>query len=135
MNFIFCVDDNNGLMFNRRRQSQDKILREKIFEYIGEDKLWMSEYSSKQFKEAGAFITDDEYLTKANENDYCLIEDGEYDILKCNKLIIFKWNRVYPADKYFDVDFKSMGFKKTKEEDFVGFSHKKITMEIYEKNL
>ncbi len=47
------------------------------------------------------------------------------------KLIIFKWNRVYPADQYLDIDPEKM--TKVQEEEFVGFSHEKITMEVYEK--
>ena len=33
------------------------------------------------------------------------------------------------GDKYFDFDLE--GFKRIKKEDFVGNSHKKITLEIY----
>ena len=47
------------------------------------------------------------------------------------KLIIFKWNRVYPADQHLDIDPEKM--TKVQEEEFVGFSHEKITMEVYEK--
>lgn len=33
---IVCVDDKSGTMFNRRRQSQDRVLREAILEKVGE---------------------------------------------------------------------------------------------------
>ena len=32
MILIVCVDDHNGMMFNHRRQSQDRILRGDILE-------------------------------------------------------------------------------------------------------
>ena len=32
MVLIVCVDDHNGMMFNHRRQSQDRILRGDILE-------------------------------------------------------------------------------------------------------
>ena len=41
MNIIVCLDDKNGMMFNKRRQSQDKLLRSDIKElvkYVGTDK-------------------------------------------------------------------------------------------------
>ena len=36
---IVCVDDNNGMMFNKRRQSQDRVLRQRMLELAGEKKL------------------------------------------------------------------------------------------------
>lgn len=30
MNVIVCVDDNNGMLFNKRRQSRDKAVIDKI---------------------------------------------------------------------------------------------------------
>ena len=32
MILIVCVDDHNGMMFNHRRQSQDRVLRADILE-------------------------------------------------------------------------------------------------------
>ena len=34
MNIIVCLDDKNGMMFNKRRQSQDKLLRSDIKELV-----------------------------------------------------------------------------------------------------
>ena len=133
MRLIFCVDKKNGMMFNGRRQSQDKILRSKMLEHIADSVLWMSKYSAKQFVEGGTFKIDDDYMTKAAEYDYCFIEDGEYDISKCNEILLFKWNRDYPADRFLEGDLKELGFKKNATEEFAGSSHKKITLEIYTK--
>lgn len=33
---IACLDDNGGMMFNHRRQSQDSVLRAHIAELVGE---------------------------------------------------------------------------------------------------
>lgn len=46
---ISCVDDKNGMMFNRRRQSQDRVVREHIIQMAGNPTIWMSAYSQKQF--------------------------------------------------------------------------------------
>ena len=45
MILIFAVDDNNGLAFNRRRQSQDRILREKILDVCKENRLWVTHHA------------------------------------------------------------------------------------------
>ena len=39
MNIIVCLDDKNGMMFNKRRQSQDRVLRQRMLELAGEKKL------------------------------------------------------------------------------------------------
>ena len=45
MNIIICLDDNNGMMFNKRRQSQDRILRADLKEFIKDKDLYMNNYS------------------------------------------------------------------------------------------
>ena len=35
MKIIVCVDNQNGMMFNHRRQSQDCVLRKRILELTG----------------------------------------------------------------------------------------------------
>ena len=53
MNMILfiCLDDNNGMMFNNRRQSMDVSVRKRILSIVKNKKLWMSEYTKKQFTE------------------------------------------------------------------------------------
>ena len=50
MILIVCVDDNKGMMFNHRRQSQDRVLRRHILDRVGDAKLWMNGYSAKMFE-------------------------------------------------------------------------------------
>ena len=135
---IVCVvlDDNNGMMFNKRRQSQDRILREHILTMSEDSTLWMNEFTKKQFTdcEFEHVTVDNELLEKAGESEYCFVEDlplQEYEN-KISKLVIFKWNRVYPADKHFDIDLDKKGFKLISTDEFAGSSHEKITEEIYE---
>ena len=49
MNVILCVDDDYGVMFNNRRQSQDTKVREFIINLCEGYTLWMSPYSVNQF--------------------------------------------------------------------------------------
>ena len=39
MKIIVCVDNQNGMMFNHRRQSQDRVLRKRILELTGGKKV------------------------------------------------------------------------------------------------
>lgn len=131
MKLIICIDDKNGMMFNNRRQSQDRVLRERITELTKNSKLWMSAYSAKQFTEGGDFTVDDGYALKAGAEDYCFVEDGDLPVDEAREIIVYKWNRKYQADRNFDFDLKANGFKRVSKTDFIGSSHKKITEEIY----
>ena len=131
MKLIFCVDDNNGMMFNNRRQSQDSVLRERIVALCSGCVLWMSEYSAKQFCGTEALKADNDYMSKAADDDYCLVEDLDYSLFHCSEVVLYKWNRHYPADRYFEEDLKAQGFRLASKHEFAGSSHKKITEEIY----
>lgn len=131
MNIIICVDKNNGMMFNNRRQSQDKIVIEKIIDIITVSRLWVSNYSSKLFCEYANVFTSETFDLDAQHGDFCFIEDSNWPSDNIEDIYIFNWNRDYPADKYFSFDLKLNKFKKIKKEEFKGNSHKKITLEIY----
>ena len=135
MNIILCIDNANGMLFHHRRQSQDKVLREQILQSAASHKLWMNSYSKKQFIEGSqeCIIVDEKFLLKAGSDDYCFVEDVDISpyIQNIKKVILFKWNRCYPADTFFPLDLSKWTLQGI--EDFVGHSHEKITKEIYVK--
>lgn len=135
MKLIFCIDKKNGMMFGGKRQSRDKILYENILAKVNGSRLWMSSYSAPLFSGESEILIDDNYEAKAEENDYCFIEDKGYQINECKEIIIYKWNRLYPSDKTLNIDLKANGFKLTSKRDFKGNSHEKITEEIYEREI
>ena len=137
MNIIVCLDDNGGMLFNRRRQSRDAILLDDMLTMVGEmgRKLWVAPFSEKLLKpymENRPFITVDEtYLEKAESSDYCFVENKA--LQQCEKnidtVILYRWNRVYPADTYFDIDLS--GWQLVSTGEFSGASHDLITKEVY----
>ncbi len=133
MKFIICIDKNNGVSLFNKRLSSDIALREYLAQIIGDSKLWVSSYSAKQFGDECAYITDDDYLSKAGEQDYVFVEDKGFDIAKATQFIICNWNRRYPADAFFKVDLKALGFKRVDKQDLKGKSHDKITVEVYQR--
>ena len=62
-----------------------------------------------------------------------LYMSNQTNLPNVTEIILCKWNRKYQADKFFDVDMKSNGFKKICSEDIKGSSHDKITIEIYKR--
>ena len=137
MKVIVPVDDRNGMMFNNRRLSQDKLLRQYLLILCKEKALFMNEYSQKQFlneKEARLFV-DPSFLTIAGAEDFCFVEN-EYlmpHLTKIDTVYLCKWNRRYPADFYLDLQLVPT-FICTKITDIVGFSHEKITIEEWKEN-
>ena len=131
MNIIICVDDNMGMMFNNRRQSQDRALRERILEITKGKNLYMNGYSASQFNEGSNIIVDDSFLDKAQQGDFCFVENSDIRdyISKLEKLIIYKWNRNYPSDFQFQLPLDDFCLESTFE--FQGYSHKVITEEIW----
>ena len=143
MILIACIDDNKGMMFNHRRQSQDRVLRQHILDMVGDAKLWMNGYSAKMFaKDQEELLqeriqTDEDFLEKASEGEYCFVEDKDCsgdmfpDTTHVEAVVLYKWNRAYPADQYFSMDLSDWKIVETGE--FAGSSHEKITEERYER--
>lgn len=132
MTLVVCVDDNGGMMFGGRRQSQDRVLRAKLLELCAGHTLRMSPYSAKQF-DAGEFQVCDNPCDGANETDVCFVEDTPFDLEKCRAVWLFRWNRRYPADVTFPTDLSVHGFTLLDTQEFVGSSHPNITLDRYQR--
>lgn len=126
MKLIVCLDDNNGMMFNKRRQSRDKIQIENVLELCKGEKLYANEYSAKLFPENSVEIFED---IEVVSDGYCFAENILVDEEFVEEIIVYKWNRLYPADTYFNIDLENWNL--TEAVDFEGSSHEKITREIY----
>ncbi len=136
MILIFCVDDQMGIMFNGRRQSQDSALRERIVQISSKSKLWINSYSETQFKvnDASHINISDYFLNEATSGEFCFVEDKQVKSYESTIeiIILYKWNKSYPSDMFFDIDLS--GWKCIRTTDFAGSSHEIITEEIYTRN-
>ncbi|MBQ3427743.1 MAG: ribonuclease Z [Clostridia bacterium] len=128
MNIIVCLDNNNGMLFNKRRQSRDRELILRIKELTEGHRLWMNAYSARLFGD-DVFVADD-FIAEAGTGDYCFIENTPIPTDSIEQIIIYHWNREYPSDTYFDLDIS--GMKLISRYEFKGYSHDTITEEIYE---
>lgn len=131
MKIVLCLDKSNGLLFGGRRQSQDRVLREKLLELVGDGKLFLNAYSAKQFESDEQLAVSEDFLQRAGAEDFCFIEDADIPADAATAWYLFFWNRDYPGDRHFNFDLKANGFKKVHTEQFAGSSHKKITLEVY----
>ena len=124
MILIVCVDDAGGLGFNRRRQSQDRALRARMLGKWG--RLWMNAYSAGQFAK-------EDFLEKSGPGDACFAEGpaAAEALDRAEKLVLYRWNRKYPADCHFPLDLEARGWRLEETAEFAGSSHEKITEEVY----
>lgn len=133
MKIIVCLDDKNGMMFANRRQSKDRLLRQDMLQMTEGDRLWMSPYSARQFtEEAQQIVVDPEFLSKAQVQDWCFVEDADVTQAEgISEIAIYRWNRTYPSDKTFPTELFASRWKLLSTKDFPGSSHERITLEVY----
>lgn len=132
---IVCLDENGGMMFNRRRQSRDRVVTERIRSLCRGSVLWMNAYSAEIYGELeGVEVrTAEDFLTRAKEGEWCLAETGGLGPVKerIEGLRVFWWNRKYPSDVRLDVELSE--WEKVSTLEYPGYSHEKITEEDYGK--
>lgn len=141
MKLIVCIDEKKGMMFNHRRQSQDRILRDDIRKECQGSILRMNAYSAGLFEKDAdmentvqIFISED-FLAQASEDDCCFVEDQDVSLWleQADTVILYQWNRHYPADLYFTAELSEDTWQMERQEDFAGSSHEKITKTVYVK--
>lgn len=136
-----ALDDDNGFMFNNRRQSQDRIMRENMMKDCDTSKLWIAEYSRRIFSDengnliAENIIVDNDFLNKADVDDFCFVETSDITpwMDKISTLVLYKWNKRYPADTFFDTSLLDVNWKKFSLNHFKGSSHDKIFKEVWKR--
>ena len=134
MKLVVCVDDNFGILFNKRRQSSDKMQRMDLKNIVLNSKVYLSRYSYDLYKDMdfNFEIVDENMVENIHiEDDSFFIYEGEFlekFIEKVDEIICYFWNRDYPFDKTFDILDE---FKEISRFDFKAKSHDKIERKIY----
>ena len=90
MILIVCLDLNNGMYFNNRRQSRDREVIKDIAFITKNNNLIMTEYSHKLFEnECENIVITDDFKGEYLENDFCFVEtigfEGEPNICAYNE--------------------------------------------------
>lgn len=138
MIIITVVDDDYGLLFNNRRVSKDRVLREKIKEITKGSKLFMNEYSYGQFSEDefNNIVVDEDFLNKAGDEDFCFVENVDIKpyLQEIRGIILFRWNRIYPSDFRFPREILE-DFNREEICEFAGSSHDKISQDNYKESV
>lgn len=132
MRIAVCIDSRGGMLFNCRRQSQDRLLRQDLLAEAAGGTLWMSPYSRKQFSDTHEPIhAAEDFPRRAGAGDLCFFEDTDPApwLAEAEAVILYCWNRTYPADRWFPLPLA--GWTLERREEFAGSSHEKIIKEVY----
>lgn len=134
MILVVCLDDAFGMMFNKRRQSRDRVLISDLVRYADGRAVCVSPYSAPLFPEDTPALKIDEHpegLARTGELCFCEDFDPVTVADKIEELVIYRWNRLYPQDVRFRLSLADYTLVST--ESFEGSSHEKITKEIWKK--
>ena len=129
MTLYICLDDRNGLQFNKRRQSRDAVVLEDIRSHLT-GPLAIEPFSEKLIRQAEIPCV---LLPEVAEDLFLERVPTEEILAACGKVVIYRWNRHYPADMRWEPDLSERGFSLADTAEFPGKSHEKITREVYVK--
>lgn len=127
MTAIVCVDTRGGMAFGGKRQSRDRLLCVDAVRLCGT--LRMLPYSAALFAELPEAAELCEELLR--EDGAYFVETDSLETAKLDELILYRWNRLYPADLWLRFDPRERGMELVSSEDFAGSSHERITREIW----
>ncbi len=73
---MVALDDHQGLCFNHRRQSRDRVLRDYMLDLAGDSGIWLNAYSASMFTEdTHTLHIAEDFLDQAGPGEYALVED------------------------------------------------------------
>lgn len=135
MTLILCVDDQGGLAFHNRRQSQDRAVRADMLELCKDHALCVTPYTAHQFdaEEQARLTIVQTGFEHAAQDVYCFLENIDIiPYITCAKeIVLYYWNRVYPSDQRLSLPLE--GWNCCEHIEFAGYSHEKITREVYKR--
>ena len=133
MILIVCTDARGGIRFNRRRQSRDRAVAADILACAAGRPLWMHPSSAALFADAPNIRTAENAPLCAGADELCFWEDALPPVCaaRVTGLIRYNWNRIYPADVYWNLDPAAAGLTLLRRAEFAGSSHAKITREEF----
>lgn len=131
MTLIACVDERMGMAFNGRRQSRDRMIYLDLAGLSRGAPLYTHPRSITLFESLGIPVAPADSRSIPPEGWYFdEFESPSGLIAAADQVILYCWNRHYPADLRFDASLD--GWTLLEERDFPGSSHERITRRIYE---
>lgn len=127
MTLIVCLDDKGGMMFGSKRQSRDGVLTRRILSLTQGKNLVLSPYSAPLFEGEGNLVVAEDPAAVCTADDLLFIENTPLPESGFDTLLVYRWNRRYPATRFFTLSTE--GFQLAETTEFSGSSHECITEE------
>lgn len=132
MKIAFCLDDDNGLLFNGRRLSRDSaVINDLIDSLPPGEKLRILPFSLTLFRGLEDRVSVCDSIDGAGTDELCFVEsiDASAYTEYISTLTVYRWNRRYPSDMKLTMSLEH--FRLISQTDFPGSSHERITKEVY----
>lgn len=129
---VICLDERDGMSFHGRRLSRDRAIIDDLVMSFPSYKIWIHPYSAVLFSDyPEAVIISEDYLQQAKTGELCFVELDPLKLMadSLEGVIVYRWNRHYPADQHFDLTLSA--FRLVERYEFSGSSHDRITKEVY----
>ena len=135
MTLFLCLDDRNGMRFNNRRQSRDRSVLEDIAAQLTAP-LFIDSLSERMIARHEipyAIAPEDASQLPEQAQYFVEFRDPALFLKRADRVVLYRWNRLYPADTYLEVSLLEEGFSLIETREFPGHSHETITREVYAK--
>lgn len=132
MTVIVCVDERLGRAFLGKRLSRDAQLIADVLDFCGARTLCVTPKSARLFDTPLLSVRPELFAdAKRGEVFFSETEPLAEVLGHISTLVIYRWNRHYPADLFLDVCPEEAGFVQGEVRELVGKSHPIITREVY----
>ncbi len=123
---IITLDDKNGRTLFGKRLSKDRLLIQDMITSCG--CICASPYTAALFTDKDKIISP---IPEDIPEDAFLFLETEEIPSSADTMIAYRWNRHYPSDSKYDPE--GNGWKMVSSSEFPGYSHEKITKEVYKR--
>lgn len=128
MTLVVCLEENLGYLFNARRLSQDQHLLERLRERVGNAPLFATPYSAPLLSDFPTLSLLKDSVPETGS--FYFLEDGPVFREKADHVLIYRWGRRYPADRYFPLS--SFSLRLLEKNEFATPTHPDLCEEYYE---
>ncbi len=132
MTAVICIDNYAGIGYNKRRQTRDAgIIRDAVSMCKG-GRIVITPTSEKLFAGIPHICAENPLSVMGKDDLYYAEFDVFEDVFdKADTVVIYSWNRAYPADVYFQYDPEEHGMTAESETLINGTSHDDVIKRVF----
>ncbi len=129
-----AVDSRGGMAFNHRRQAKDTELISGLVRRFGGGGIFISPYSARLFESFGGVAVCNDPVSECVGGSLCFVESPSllHDVHdNFSKIVLYCFGIPYPADEYFTLDLRELGYRRISKEKLKTYLHDRLTCEVW----